>query len=43
LHWVLLSRKSHNRTLFFSSKLCEHSRHFDTETSLWTCACASVT
>jgi hypothetical protein len=43
LRWVLLpTKKAHNRTLFFGSILLKHGRYFDSETSIWICACASA-
>jgi hypothetical protein len=36
-------RMTHNRTLLFSRIVLKHGRHFDYETSLLMCACASAT
>jgi hypothetical protein len=35
-------QKSYNRTLLFGSTPLKHGRHFDTQISLWACACASA-
>jgi hypothetical protein len=43
LHWVLLPTKTYNRMQLFNSILLKHGRILTTETSLWTCACASAT
>jgi hypothetical protein len=44
LHWVFLpTNKKHNRKLLFGNTLLKHGHHFDYETSLLTCSCASAT
>jgi hypothetical protein len=39
LHWVILLKKTHNRTLLFGSIHSSRVAIMTTETSLWTCAC----